>query len=147
MPRDKEILGSVEEAWRGSPQLSDEKKHHETHLKQHYYERFGPWEFNEIVGYVRLHFLGSQVRGEYYAVRRKRLVRTRTKTMVYQTHKLAPEREIRRGATNEEILQVILEYVEACRREEPRRVFDDEWLRTIGPMVDWNGVMKRGWVK
>jgi hypothetical protein len=40
------------------------------------------------------------------------------------------------------ILQIILNYVDACRKEQPRRYFDDFWLRTIGPFVDWNAVMK-----
>src|ERR1035437_4606616 len=32
----------------------------------------GCWEFNEIIGYIRLHFLGSQVRGEYFAAGKRR---------------------------------------------------------------------------
>src|SRR5262245_59345499 len=54
-------------------------------LLQHDSERYGPWEFNETIGYVRLHFLGSQIRGEYYGVEKRRYVRTRKKTMLYQT--------------------------------------------------------------
>jgi hypothetical protein len=50
-----------------------------------------------------------------------------------------------KGATNEQILQVVIDYVLACRKEEPRRYFDDSWLSTIGPMIDWNKVMKSGW--
>ena len=43
----------------------------------------GPWIFNEIVGYIRLHFMGNQVRGEYFAVQRKRIVRTRRKQLEF----------------------------------------------------------------
>jgi hypothetical protein len=111
-------------------------------IEQHLYEKYGPWQFNEIIGYVRLYFRGSQILGEYYSVARKRLVLTRCKTLVARTHKLAPEDYVPRGATNEEILQVILDYVDACRKEVPRRYFDDSWLRTIGPFVDWNAIMK-----
>jgi hypothetical protein len=35
------------------------------HLEMRY---GGPWNFNEIIGFIRLHFLGSQIRGEYFAV-------------------------------------------------------------------------------
>jgi hypothetical protein len=49
----------------------------------------GMWRYNEIVGYIRLHFLGSQIRGEYTSAIKKRAVRTRTKTFMYRTHKLA----------------------------------------------------------
>jgi hypothetical protein len=51
----------------------------------------GCWRFNETIGFIRLHFLGSQIRGDYFSVVRKRIVRTRTKTFEYRTWKLAPE--------------------------------------------------------
>src|SRR4051812_19282331 len=49
----------------------------------------GCWRFNEVTAYIRLYFLGGQVRGEYFAIRRKRIVRTRHKQFEYVTHKLA----------------------------------------------------------
>jgi len=109
-------------------------------LQQHANEKYGPWEFNEIIGYIRLHFLGSQIRGEYYGVEKRRYVRSRQKTMLYHTRKLAPERHLRPHATNQEIFQVILQYVEDCRRELPRRYVDDENLRRVGPFIDWNAL-------
>ena len=39
----------------------------------------GPWTYNEIIGFIRLHFLGSQIRGEYYEVDSKRITKTRKK--------------------------------------------------------------------
>ena len=39
----------------------------------------GPWIYNEIIGFIRLHFLGSQIRGEYYEVDSKRITKTRKK--------------------------------------------------------------------
>jgi hypothetical protein len=91
---------------------------------------------------VRLHFLGSQVRGEYFSVKRDRVVQTHTKVLVYRTHKLAPEHRVPHDATIEQILQVILDYVDACRKENPRRYFDDAWLRTVGSIVDRNAVTR-----
>lgn len=114
-------------------------------MKQHDHDKHGPWDFNEIIGHVRLHFMGSQVRGEYFCNRKKRHTLTRTKVLLYSTHKLAPELDIRGEATNEEILNVILEYVEDCRKEEPRRHFDDRWLRNVGPFVDWRGILRAKW--
>ena len=58
------------------------------------YQKFGTWRFNEIIGYVRLYFRGSQVLGEYYAVKRSRHVLTRHKTLIRRTHKLGPEHQI-----------------------------------------------------
>jgi hypothetical protein len=51
----------------------------------------GRWDYNEIIGFIRLHFLGTQIRGEYCAVNAKRITRTRNKVFEYKTHKLAPE--------------------------------------------------------
>src|SRR4029077_5456422 len=46
-------------------------------LRDHFYRSYGgPWQFNETIGFIRLHFLGSQIRGAYFAVKRKRIVRT-----------------------------------------------------------------------
>ena len=67
----------------------------------------GPWCFNEIVGYVRLHFLGSQVRGALWMVDRKRIVKSRTKLILPQSHKVVYEEDIPFGASNEQVFQVI----------------------------------------
>lgn len=77
------------------------------HLQRSY---GGCWLYNEIIGYIRLHFLGSQVRGEYFSVRKKRIIRTRTKTIEYISSKLAPEINIPRPFTNKRIYCAILEY-------------------------------------
>jgi len=88
----------------------------------------GCWQFNEIIGYIRLHFLGSQIRGEYFGVKRKRIVRTRTKTLEYQTHKLAPEIQLPASATSEEIFRLMMEYLSDCRKELKGRHIDSELL-------------------
>ena len=111
------------------------------HLRDHLaYSYGGAWQFNEIIGYIRLHFFGTQVRGEYYAVRRKRIVRSRRKTIEFQTWKLAPEREIPNSASSERIYAIILEYVDACRSELKRRYVDAGGLERIGPYVDWKSL-------
>jgi hypothetical protein len=132
----------VKEAFGGLSPLPDHVANLKQHIGQHFYDKYGPWCFNEITGYIRLHFLGSQVRGEYFAPAKKRCVKTRTKVFIHKTHKLAPERGIPAEATNAEILGVINSYVDDCRRELPRRFIDDEWLRRIGPMVDWRRILR-----
>lgn len=102
----------------------------------------GCWDFNEIIGYIRLHFLGSQVRGEYFAVRRKHVVRTRTRVLEYCTWKLAPEVEIPYPFTSEGIHGAILDYLTACRKELPRRYVDTELFEALGKHVDWLGFME-----
>ncbi len=104
----------------------------------------GCWRFNEIIGYIRLHFLGSQVRGEYYGVRKQRVVRTRTKTLEYQTWKLVPEIDVPYPYTNDEIFETVREYLKACRRELPCRYVDTELFELVGKNIDWCSLYKEG---
>ena len=111
------------------------------HLQRSY---GGCWQFNEIIGYIRLHFLGAQVRGEYFAVRKKRIVRTRTKILEYRTHKLAPEMDIPYPFTNHGIYTTIVEYLSACRQELPSRHVDTALFEVVGPHINWRGLLNSG---
>jgi hypothetical protein len=113
-----------------------------TLFQEHLHRKYGCWEFNEIIGHIRLHFLGGQVRGEYFAVSRKNVVRTRTKTVEYQTWKLAPEVDIERPYGKAEILAAIRTYIEDCRREVPRRFIDASRFELLAPHVDWPTVLR-----
>ena len=115
----------------------DIKARMEDHLFRSY---GGMWKYNEIIGYIRLHFLGSQVRGEYYTVRRKSIVRTRRKQLEYHTWKLAPEREIPPSSASKEIYSIVLEYVAECRKILKRRYIDSSGLERIGSFVDWRAL-------
>jgi len=100
----------------------------------------GCWEFNEIIGYIRLHFLGSQVRGEYFAVAKKRIVRTRTKTLEYRTWKLAPEVEIEPPYGSVEILNAVQKYIRDCKKEIPARHIDTVQFDRLAKHVDWESL-------
>ena len=100
----------------------------------------GPWQFNEIVGYVRLHFLGSQVRGALWMVNKTRLVKTRKKQLCFRTDKVAPELDIPLHATNENIFQTIMRYVERAKAELRPRFLDTSVLERIGGFVNWKAM-------
>jgi len=107
-------------------------------VRDHFEKAYGGcWRYNEIIGYIRMHFLGSQVRGEYYGVNRRRIVRTRTKQLEYRTWKLAPEVDNPRDATDSDIFAAVTEYVDACRVEVKGRYIDDTQLVTLGPHINW----------
>ena len=111
------------------------------HARAHLWKSYGgSWLYNEIIGYIRLHFLGTQVRGEYYAVCRRRIVRTRRKVLEFHTWKLAPEREIPNSASSEQIYSIILDYINSCRGELNHRYVDTSGLERIGPYVDWKSL-------
>lgn len=100
----------------------------------------GCWTYNEIIGYIRLHFLGTQVRGEYFSVARKRIVRTRTKTLEYRTHKLATEVNIDEPLGTNEVLAAILQYITRCEKELPKRFIDTTQFLHISAFVDWGSL-------
>jgi hypothetical protein len=102
----------------------------------------GPWRYNEVVGYVRLHFLGSQIRGELFMVDKKKIVRSRTKVMRCRCLKVAPELTILRDGSNAEIYETILRYIAAARKELRRRHLDSSIFETTGPYVDWKALLK-----
>lgn len=107
------------------------------HLQRSY---GGCWRFNEIVGYIRLHFLGSQVRGEYYGLNRKRVVRTRTRTLEYLAWKLAPEVDIPYPVTSEGVHRAVSEYLDSCKTELPGRHIDTELFETVAKHIDWEAL-------
>lgn len=108
------------------------------HMHQHLFKVYGGcWRFNEVVGYIRLHFLGSQVRGEYFTVNRKRIVRTRHKRFEYVSHKLAPEIEIEMPVTDQTVGAAVSKYLQACQRELPRRYIDIDTFTVLAPHIRW----------
>jgi hypothetical protein len=124
-------------------QFYREHPEQEAQLRDHLNSKFGGcWDFNEIVGFVRLHILGSQVRGEYFGVKAKRIIRTRKKVFEYQTHKLAPEVEIHHEFTNENIFDAICVYIELCRGELKNRFIDDRDFMVIGRHINWKEIIK-----
>ena len=115
----------------------------EIRIRDHLEKTYGGcWEFNEIIGYIRLHFLGSQVRGEYYAVTTKRMVRSRRKKFEYKTHKLAPEVEIPHPATEDDILNAVREYIHDCQKELKGRYVDTTIFDALALHIDWSALYR-----
>jgi hypothetical protein len=147
--RDKHVEGVVYPEDSPFNEVRREKEaadpHHNIAIRDHLQRAYGGcWRFNEIIGYIRLHFLGSQVRGEYYGVRKQRVVRTRTKTLEYITWKLAPEFDIPHPQTNAEIFETVRRYLNACRRELPERYLDTELFEGVGKHIDWCSLFAEG---
>ena len=97
----------------------------------------GAWIYNEIIGFIQLHFLGTQVRGEYYAVKAKRIVRSRHKTLEYKTWKLADKIDIPYNASSRQVLAKVREYIEACKAELPGRFIDTAKFEALAPFINW----------
>lgn len=110
----------------------DLRKQNECSLAQ----QFGIWEYNHIIGYIKLHLLGTQIRGEYYSTRKPK-----KKLFEYRTHKLACELELSTDMNNDEILKCILSYIDSCRKElnkkGSKKYIDSSLFEKLGCHVDW----------
>ena len=104
----------------------------------------GAWDFNEIVGYVRLFRLGSQIRGELWLNDAKRHVRTRRKFFRLVALKAVAEEQIWPPSDNDAIWIAIQIFLDRVRREFPKRVVFADHLEALGPHVDWKTVLKFG---
>lgn len=135
--RENFILGEFEKSFyeRNPAQLETVRDH----LAKSY---GGCWEFNEIVGYIKLYFLGSQIRGEYFGVKAKKIMKSRTKNFEWKTFKLAPEISIDANASSKEIFEAVEAYIEDCKRELKGRFCDTRILKTLAPFVDWRALMR-----
>ncbi|MEM0907031.1 MAG: hypothetical protein AAGJ94_06685 [Pseudomonadota bacterium] len=112
--------------------------------KEHQFDRFGCWQYNEIVAYIRLHFVGNQIRGEYFSAEKKRSRLSRSKLFVFRDWKLAPEISLGEYSCldNASIWAKIQEYIERCREELAKgRVIDDEMLHRLGPNINWKALV------
>lgn len=101
----------------------------------------GPWRFNEVIGYVRMHFLGNQVRGELWKVDARRIVRTRKKLILYRGHKVVSEVMVPDNASSDDIWRGVMEYVARARKELSPRYVDSSMLEVLGEHTDWRALM------
>ena len=114
------------------------------HAKQHADDAsWGPWDFNEIIGYVRLHIVGTQIRGEYWCHEAKRYTRTRRKIFKWQSNKLVTEMNLPVASTNRAIGMVIDDYIEACSQELPGRYIDSARFEAISPHMNWKSLIRQ----
>ena len=117
--------------------------------RKQYYEQYlwekygGAWNYNEIIGWILLHFLGSQIRGQFFRVKAKRIIRTRKKVFEWYHWKLAPEIDIPEEANNTKIFHLIKEYLSVCEKELKGRYLDTSRLDLIGSYVDWRSLLNK----
>ncbi len=102
----------------------------------------GAWDFNEIIGYIRLYFYGAQVRGEYWKINAKRIVRSRKRFYIYKEWNIAAEVNIDIKSTNSVIYADICKYICRCKEELKNRFIDDQKFKTLGPFINWRQVFE-----
>lgn len=115
--------------------------HRNAYMRDYLQRKYGGcWRYNEVVGYIRLHFNGSQVRGEYFGIAKKRIVRTRNRTLELLSWKLAPEVEIPFPPTKDGIRSAVEEYIEDCRKALKGRFIDSSMFDRLAPHLEWEAL-------
>jgi len=127
-----------EEMYRCFP---DVKTKDENHLWKIY---GGNWIFNEIIGFIRLFFLSTQIRGEYWPIIAKKITRTRRKIFRPLGHEITHPETIPPGSSNQDIYNLILKFLTRtqCEKELKKRHVYTSLLENIGPYVDWNALLE-----
>lgn len=112
------------------------------YLEERLFKKFGgQWNFNEIIGYIKLYSVGNQIRGEYFQINSKKIFKTRKKIFEWKTDKLVPEISFYDRDTNEEIFNKIYEYLQDCKKELKYRYLDLDIFLKIGKHIDWKSLL------
>lgn len=111
------------------------------HRKSDLFKSYGgAWRYNEIIGYLRLHLLGNQIRAELFKVDAKKIRKTRRKVLEFKTHKFSCELNISRNASSKEILTVIQQYIHNCQKQLGSHIIDKSLFENIAEYVNWREV-------
>ncbi|KQY03696.1 hypothetical protein ASE23_12925 [Rhizobium sp. Root73] len=109
------------------------------------YRRYGDWQFNEVVAYIRLYFCGTQLKSAYHSAEKTRNPVTRHKVFNERSRGLSFKLSLgsQSKATNPEIWATIQEFVQACKEIKKDRYIDDSTLMRIGPHMDWLSIWRQ----
>lgn len=119
-----------------------------SHLIQaRFLRQYNPYEYNEVIGWIRLYILGTQIRGRYYfesdpknpEFYKKRIDKGIRKKRFIDCDK-AFDISIYKEQTSSAIFTVLLEELERLTKHEvpfKNRYLDLEQLNNIGKYVDW----------
>lgn len=132
--------GRFASAFRGTDAFADRKR---KELRD-FFDRakWYPWRYNEIVGYIRLVTRRSELVGELFLREAKRLTGRPTARFLYKGKTLFTY--VRPEWTNAQIRQrICAELIGLLRSDQRlrRRTLDTEVLLSIGPFVDWRGLV------
>ena len=109
------------------------------------HEKAAPWLFNEVVGWVRVYALGTQIRGQTYFAVGKKLCLAPQKRRIRDRGK-AFEKNFHPDDSNEDIGASVLAAVERLKRERlfKRRYIDVTCLLSQCQYFNWRRVLFNG---
>lgn len=135
---DRQMNGDSPERRQQMESVNRDDPDRESMMRLHFHKSYGgDWRYNEIIGYIRLHIVGLQIRGEHYGVSSKRICKTRTKIFEHRTGDLVRPVDVPLGATSGEIFSSVSQCLTDCARKLKGRYVDRTMLDQLAPFVDW----------
>ena len=100
-----------------------------------------PWRYNEIIGWLRLYALGTQIRGELWWVKAKRISRGMRKNFFYVGK--AFESSFRDKHSNAEIAEEVAKDLKQFAKEKRmrKRTLDLECFKVAAPVLNWRALL------
>lgn len=95
------------------------------------------WEYNDIIGYIKLYFYGTQVRGEYWSVTAKRIVKTKKKDFICKDWSFGPAISVHFENDSLGIYNKIIELIDFFKKQLKNRFVNTSKFDAIGPHIDW----------
>ena len=101
-------------------------------------EEYGSiWEYNDIIGYIKLYFIGTQVRADHWYVKAKRIVRSKKKDFICIEEAICGATTIHFEKNSEDIYNKIKELVDDIKGTLKKRHIETSKFEAIGSYVDW----------
>jgi len=97
-----------------------------------------PWRYNEVIGWIRLYRLGSQVRGELWFTNAKKIRRDLKRKRIFYIGK-AFERYLHKNMSSNEIFETICSELEYQKKQPPMkgRYLDMNMFLRTGRFINW----------
>jgi hypothetical protein len=112
------------------------------HVKQGFWETYGgPWNYNQVIGWIRLYVLGSQLRGELWRMKGKQFHRkTRNQISLIGN---AFEFYASPDMSSDDIRVEVMKELNTIQRglKNQGRVLDLDCFLAIAPCVNWQLLM------
>jgi hypothetical protein len=113
-------------------------------FQQNYFDRekWYPWRFNEVIGWIRLFTLEDQIKGELWFVKAQRIRKgLKKKSIHYVGEAFRLWRFPKKSST--QIYEKLCSILDRILAEEPLkgRYVDTELFHNIGPYVDWKKLL------
>lgn len=102
-----------------------------------------PWNYNEIIGFIRIYKLGNQIRGETWFVSAKR-IQHKMKNKMFRLFGDTFEITCYQNDSSQDIFKEIMKALLGASKVTPfhKRYIDFSSFMNCGPFIDWKGIVE-----